>query len=498
MSLLLNPRAISETDAVQLGWELGSACGAARFGEELTAAARMVACWQHVNVADKAKLSLWLQAASAELMVLAMTDAADALIHANAVEAVLPAILNFGGGPLMPLLAKRCAVALVPFTTEGAVPTGFLDHIWLVAEDADGECDLHEFAAWHTGKPCRVVQVKWRPANAPPPGGRSWQLPVSLAWKALTTPEPEMRPALAASWITTGKVTGDAVEKVRVEGKRELEGLSKIRRRWLLPWGTEPGCKFELATKGGRLCYAQTTDGAWRHITGKYVTSGGEEPWPQNVDTLHIFVSRALGPMLLSAILALPRRVVLWASEEMQAESVALQMALEELQRRGLPVQKVEPVENLPTRDIAETQQWLVEKGQVNAAGCNMFNVTGGNLLMRYALADLAQVNPDLLLVYRDINAGEVRSSENMPAMVAARESAAKSLEFTRLKYENRQGHTARLLPWRLPESIAATWLVNLGRDRMPVRADDLTGCFPDKLPNLAEIRSRGGLSSRV
>lgn len=239
--------------------------------------------------------------------------------------------------------------------------------------------------------------------------GRSWTLGACLAQEAIR--QGGNLPALLAHhWVVSGIVSpGGLVEPVNFGAKATLTRLLPSRN-WLLPAGNrsilDPAWE---AAAGGRVFFARDLTTAWAQISGEGFQDGENLDWfappLSSPQAMHCFASKALGPLFTSLLWARPRSAVIWSSEKMMAQAEVLARAWESARMALEGFEKCEAAQIRPVDDCMlpriRTQLLAHPNLGTGAAEPVVFNITGGNLLMRVALLDIAQLRPHIRLVYR-------------------------------------------------------------------------------------------------
>jgi hypothetical protein len=360
-------------------------------------------------------LAEWQRAVAAELLLLAQWDRA--LATELACAASLQQQQPFAGGPaLADLLDASAALAVAPLDVASGPP---ILQVWVLQPGEDGR-------DWETpgeasgsrlegaGQPaengCRVVAVP--PLLRSPPKGPSWKLAAALAQRALHEPGPRARGirSLALDWFVTGDVDAETVARVELGGKRRLavEDDARGRRRsWLVPrhcWNKDNDSYVLLREHlRGRLRAVTTLREAWAHVNGGgFIETREERSWPTEPVVFHAFVSDALGPIVAPLLLQETKEAIFWLSEE----KAHLFQAIEDFVRIGKETGLIRGNLIIHSRGInagslEEAEVCLLEAEELRAGGPVLFNITGGNIPMRLALAELARTNSSLRLIYR-------------------------------------------------------------------------------------------------
>jgi hypothetical protein len=313
------------------------------------------------------------------------------------------------------------AASLIPLQTQGGKSAVF-GQIWVVCSPIIAGSRLPKITRQ------RLVEGNWPKApehetliivtddDAPERiEGRSWELGAHLAARArdgLAHGNSEPALALARDWIITGAFDPESedVSQVGMRGKLTLADTAP-RRDWLLPAANQATISPEFESKAaGRIHYAINMASAWAQVTGDGFASGADFFWNEKplsgVEEFHCLVSNAQGPMLAGFLWSQPKKIVLWTSDFMADKAAQLKSACE-----GLRKPHLDSLEGKDAVDIKRVGDTNLEKIRAaflahpalgrGGATPVAFNITGGNLLMRLAIMDLARLRPHLHLVYR-------------------------------------------------------------------------------------------------
>lgn len=331
----------------------------------------------------------------------------------------------FGNGPkLKELIALPAAVAVIPVDTDGKRGKGGWMHLWLVRDTDSPLRDDHRrrlegVERFAPVEGCKVYLVTTVNVSLQTKG-KSWQLGAALAARALKPDGREFTHELASRWIVTGEVAGnEQVVPVGLGNKTSI-GWKETGRHWIFPGVNRDAPDGHLADPGalfrsealGRYQFAGKVTGAWRHVTRLGTNDMGTiSAWPRNASVFHAFVAGALGPLFASILQSAPKKTILWCSPKMEQEASALRIAAKRLcDLKVLPSPLDIEVRDVASHNVALVERTLADNSSLNepsfSAGDQLepviFNVTSGNLLMRLAAANLAQIKPHLHLIYRD------------------------------------------------------------------------------------------------
>lgn len=319
------------------------------------------------------------------------------------------------GWKLSELRGFRLAVAAFPYAEEDR---GQVCHLWIFegrdagpGPNGDHRGRLQLAPPWREELERRLVFLVEQGAAVPAQGisGDSWQLAWALALRSLAEPAANGAfAALARRWIASGAVDGDG--RVSRVGKIAEKLRAGTTREWLLPAknrGEVP--TYDSDGLPVNAWFAASLDSAWAHVTEDGVVDGGETEWPGQVGVMHSFVSGAWMPVVACALLCRPRRVVLWHSDN-KAVSADPAKEIKKLFKNYL-FKEVEgfavDLRPISSRSLAEAERELAAALRKDLAGGGdvVFNVTQGNRVMSYAPLELSRLYPNLLLVYRDLDA---------------------------------------------------------------------------------------------
>jgi len=357
----------------------------------------------------------WASAMGREIILLSQShrDLAESVVSICA-EAKLDPRPFPGGPPCRAFLRAGISAALIPLESTGGTDPAFAQ-LWVFPTSLWPEAaSAFKGRLAESGGFALLEQAGFTAALVTGSGntarieGRSWELGAALALKATQQGNGATALQLAKDWIVTGSVDRDQILPVGFRDKPRLASIAN-RRKWLVPAANQatisPGWE---AVTAGRLYFARDIQSAWAQVTGEGFQGGGDLYWDKppfaGVKEFHAFVSNAQGPILASFLLAQPKKIVLWLSKEMKEKGLILKEACETL--RGTALKCV--IDGIETRNVGHLElqamrlQLLAdpsigEGGEVKS----LFNITGGNLLMRIALLDIARIRPNLHLVYR-------------------------------------------------------------------------------------------------
>lgn len=417
-----------------------------RFGEvpmeALPASATQEACLK--MLANDEARSEWQRCVGAELLLGRLRAATGG----SGCPADFRSVRPFGeGSPTLEALWTRpVASVIIPIKTDGRP---VLAQLWLVGDPKDELGEDHR-KNWKTAD-------EWLDTHAPgyklfsacsqefsfAIEGPSWQLGAFLARRGLEQSIPEVLIALASQWIVTGRVKDGFVHEVSLGNKTDL----KSNRSWMLPEANWKHLTPEFRTTHARhIALVPNLSSAWSHLTGiGTVEETATTDWPagENVEAFHGLVSNAIRPMIASILYTRPRQVLLWVSTQFEKTGGMVRAVLERLAAQSyLPAGITVALKSISSASMPEAENDLRTQGALHlpSAKTTVFNITGGNMLMKYAVINLAALNPQLWLIYRDLDAGS-------------------SHHFTRLRSSGAQLAAATIVPEESRRDINWTFL---------------------------------------
>ena len=341
--------------------------------------------------------AVWSACLARELLLLSLTrlDEALELIKTARQEGI--ALIPFPGGPEVEyFLEKRVTAVLIPLERKS---TAEFAQLWIYAGDVwhDPEQRLKEFNAAEFS---RAYSYSLITASDPHKevSDESWKLGAMLAIRASEQPAYALR--LATDWVVSGATYKDQVLEVGFNAKQQLaKQAGHAGRNWLLPVANQPGIANWEAAVQGRVFFARDLESAWAQVSGTGFVAGGLLDWLlpplQRPRAMHCFVSNALGPMIAPVIWCRPEKVVFWTSQMMKPKAEVLHAV-------SASLSVASQIRTLDDQDLATMREQLLAEASLGPSPAPVvFNMTGGNLLMRIALLDIARLRPNLHLVYR-------------------------------------------------------------------------------------------------
>ena len=323
-------------------------------------------------------------------------------------------LVPFVGGPPIETifdLEVKVAASLIPLQANGGKSAAF-GQIWVVRSPIIAASRLSEITRQRLveGLPPKGSEMETlilvTDDDAPERiEGRSWELGAHLAARAcdgLARGNSEPALALARDWIVTGAVDAESedVLQIGMRGKLTLADTSP-RRDWLLPAANQSTIPPEFESKtAGRLHYSIDTA----------FLSGEELDWNNpplsHPKEFHCFASIAMGPLLASVLWSQPERVVIWSPQSMRSTANQFRKVCETLRQELICTIKTDQdicILNIGNSSLPEIRNSLLTHASLGGGGPapTLFNITGGNLLMRIALVDLARTRPHIHLIYR-------------------------------------------------------------------------------------------------
>lgn len=314
---------------------------------------------------------------------------------------------DFAGrpGPAMTDLSRSEAI-LVHFPMETSHQCGTFARLWIFKNLAGENGD--------EGHSCYVSLA--RPGSQI--DGRSWELALAVGKRLLDLPslETRVRRRVSLYWLYTGIMDADLqISHVKIGNKISQEALKGSPRTKFLGIIAPADCQQDSGpSEDGMLPITPFADldSAWRFLTG-----GMKEPkaervlWPSSdkVESYHATVSPAFSPILAGALATGASKVSLWVDDQMRKYALFIKEVLtttkvrEWLQSQHFGVPVVD-IEGLASADLAEAESIMLAS-RIHAAGkIVLFNITGGNFLMKEAVGNVARLNHRIWRIYRDVN----------------------------------------------------------------------------------------------
>lgn len=306
------------------------------------------------------------------------------------------------GPPLGELALLNCAAALIPVVdTHASAPTPM--HLWVV-QGVSHVPSLDGSAIVTNGYGCYLLTE-----DGTMPHGRSWQLGYRIARRALEQNDKATAANLALRWLPSGVVgQDDRIGKIVIGNKLDTLRPDNGERCFILP--RENSAQQEdwdkMLARGVRTAPDVST--AWSVISATGTLEARE---PVVIDrgkevVLHSFVSNAWEPVVALTLLLKPSKLYLWSSREAQEMSLYLVDLMAEVARRcgfGTPPSIETP--DIHSSNITEAERQLdAVLHNATAEQQTFFNITQGNLPMRYAVNTAARKQNDVTLIYRNID----------------------------------------------------------------------------------------------
>lgn len=327
--------------------------------------------------------SEWRRAMAEELLLLTSTGRKIPETWISAFKNTSP----FGNNILLGECIKQpCACGVFPFTGKEQPGAG---HIWILKNS--------KVKSKTNGK-YKIIPGSYRLIFIPDKKdlhGESWQLAARMAWRCIIEKNKPAAETLAREWIMTGQSTHGNISPVNLGNKLQLP----VKRKWIIPLDNIKDVPPSASNMTIRSAADENT--AWSHITGQGFQTDSELPWPSNAGTLHILTGGNIKAAIVSALF-LPRNsyIHLWYSLSSKPSASATRTILREL-RPDLQIENPTPVSS-NNLAVAERE---IRSAVRNFNKTIIFNVTSGNLLMRLAVDAVARRYPNIILVYRDIDA---------------------------------------------------------------------------------------------
>jgi hypothetical protein len=303
--------------------------------------------------------------------------------------------------------AASASVAMFPLNNAMNNNKPVLAHLWLFkgldCADSDSsvilegsECISSEYKIFITrsdGKTTEIIH------------GRSWQLAYKLAEYAIKKDSFKVKQELACKWIITGRVhhKNNSVEYVKLGNKLQLPLGNHIK--WLLPLDSmkdiTPEQQQNLVIRA-----VDDLESAVNHITGEGSRSITRSQLPVKIDELHMLVGKNIKAQIASAILTLPKKIVLWHSESQEYSlepAGEIKAVIPELISTVVEIE----LREVPDRNIQKAEKILRYYFDECSSRKILFNVTSGNRLMSYAVQTIARLFPRIDLIYRELGESE-------------------------------------------------------------------------------------------
>lgn len=223
----------------------------------------------------------------------------------------------------------------------------------------------------------------------------SWQLAFEMARKGIDNLY--FKKECALNWIFTGKVRDSKVAQIGIARKNELE--LNTERTFVIPRSNHKSGLFQKDVKS-----VSTLNEAFAWVSREGIRRIGTVKWPERVYELHSFTSKTISPVITAAILCQPQKVVLWHSgNETESEKPAWNVyrILSELLIDTV-IEEPKLISSTSLDEVEQTLSTYFSNSSEN--GTIIFNITQGNRLMALGPHYLARRNPDIWLIYRDID----------------------------------------------------------------------------------------------
>lgn len=372
----------------------------------------------------------WEQALSRELLLLAAFSPDLAQEIASLASQKGMDLRPFPQGPgLCKFFGASCAATLIPLESIDSARPQFAQ-VWVFPECV--------FPDWREVFMSRIVETDTGIHIGPEEGsylltngnpslrieGKSWQLAALLCSAFRKRLKEKNDPGAASeilrfaqNWVITGAVEAHAgqipnprVLQVSFTSKARLAG-EVTGRNWLLPAANQPSIQpeWEVAL-AGRLHFARDLESAIAQVSGhgfqNHSPISWNNPLVKNPISAHCFASNALGPMLSAFLWSQPRSIKIWTSDIMLPKAQQLEKVCQTLRTTAFPLISHErdiSIVRTNDNDLIEIRGRLLQDPSLGQSGLEsvLFNITGGNLLMRLAILDLARLRPRMNLIYR-------------------------------------------------------------------------------------------------
>ena len=451
------------------------------------------------NLRDQAQegipagLDEWRAAIAREVLLVAATDPRRARALAQQL-----------GNDVQPFGDELTLEALLE---DGVETAGAVFPLWDRASDDGKAAQLWVLKGVDTGGPAPQILIDgdatgWMQRNQARLGvllpraerqatGESWQLAAEMACAALDQPGQRVR--LARKWVLTGRVLRDdpgrPIRYVELGNKTSLAKLFPPRD-WLFPAAVQADLSQDSLVDfrhlpTDRRCFALDAASAWEMVTGQGLLAGETVTWEElrkrGFATIHAFVSHALAPLLFSFLHLQPRRIVLWASPDMETRGRKLKDACHKLKEGGLLLCDNDSPELLDCPYFPVDVERTLRSHPTLRPGSQepvVFNSTTGTYAMRVAPRELARLQGNMVVVYRP-------EKETMPTGMDEHEV----LGFMALSYPGLQLTQAWLhLSNQVPEGGISAW-DRLLNDRLERNPSECRSGQPEPLPDNLLVR---------
>lgn len=356
----------------------------------------LMAAYCGLDIADAELREEWLRLVAEELL---LAQICGLEIHPTWKEALSRVCPFAGRSETLEQIDSRVRwVACVPLIRKNAV-TGAIVRIWgLHGADQESWVEGRSSQTHLQGSSLRLGG--WDEGIA----GHSWQLGAALAARTARESRGDLQFSLACNWLITGAVSENVIEAVQAGNKTKIN----THRRWMIPEAGHDDFSRTLV----RTHRCATLDAAWSHLSGEGTIQHDLIAWPEpcEIALMHATVSKAIGPLISSIMLSKPSQITLWHSPNHEESAQYADRIIEFLQHplvqnwrgwKGHPPSVRKCV--LPDADLVAGENALRAEGLHQAiSGIVLFNITGGNLIMKLAAYAMARLNPSLWLIYRE------------------------------------------------------------------------------------------------
>lgn len=302
---------------------------------------------------------------------------------------------------LAEILHSKCAFARIPLDDSANNGAPSFAHLWLV-EGLSSIVPDHKMFLDHSAiipKELKLFVSRSSDHGMEHISGESWQLAAKLAEKALREPKYKKE---FASFIVSGKITDNAIERVTLENKLELDF-----NKWLIP--RENLVQMSEESKKDKIIKtAVSVNDAWAHITGESTHWRGKDVWPGKIDEMHVLVGGSIKAQFMPVLLTKMKKVVLWTTDSVSS-SIEPAKKLKDAIKMMCPQINVEiSALQLSSKNIQDTEYALKDYFDYNKVHLKIFfNVTSGTKLMGFAAQTIARLFPNVELIYRDYTTSE-------------------------------------------------------------------------------------------
>ena len=248
--------------------------------------------------------------------------------------------------------------------------------------------------------------------------GDSCQLAAALAERLLKPANGKYVHVMAKEWIVTGKVDENGkVGGIEIGNKLKL----KTGRNFIIPNKNSS----EISAADRKLHEIFSIDNL--DLVQNIIAEEGAKPlptadFPHDIDEMHILVGESIAPQVASIILAKPKKVILWCSDDGQKSKLpakCIRRIIElcaENPAFGFEFPEFDTDRELDSASMVNAERTLINyfKEKPNDIREIFFNITSANRMMSYAVQTIARMYSDKVkLIYRDIDSAKSEKGKN-------------------------------------------------------------------------------------